>query len=65
MFLELEAIDRLLHERPLFTDAAINLFGQNLEALVADNRLPGVAAFAEAVEQRLDDIERAARLSRR
>ena len=38
MFLELEAIDRLLHERPLFTDAAINLFGQNLEALVADNR---------------------------
>jgi len=39
MFCSVQAVDGFLHERSTVTDASIDLLGQNLETLVAeDNR---------------------------
>jgi hypothetical protein len=40
-FVALDTVDRLLHERPILSNATIDLFRQNLETLVTEqNRVP-------------------------
>jgi hypothetical protein len=41
----IQAVDGLLHKRPTLTNATIDLFGQDFEALVAENDRLALSRF--------------------